>query len=139
MSRRRKARECALQLLFQWEGERANPDALLPAFWQGRREDAATREFAEQLFRGTLAALEDIDSLIAAHSQHWKLKRMAAVDRNLLRLAAHELQTHPDTPAAVVIDEALEIARRFSTDESVEFINGVLDALRQTLAARVKP
>lgn len=138
MPRRRKARECALQLLFQWEGDRPDPASLLPDFWRGRKEDASTREFAEQLFRGTVAAVEEIDALIAAHSQHWKLGRMAAVDRNLLRLAVHELQARPDTPAAVVIDEALEIARRFSSDESVEFINGVLDAVRKTLAVRVK-
>ncbi len=136
MSTRRKARECALQLLYQWEGERGDPAALLPGFWRGKKADAATREFAQQLFHGTVARLEEIDTLIECHSEHWKLERMAAVDRALLRLAAHELQAHPETPRAVVIDEALEIARRFSSADSVEFINGVLDAVRKTLESQ---
>lgn len=138
MGIRRKAREGALQLLYQWEGERGDPGALLEDFWRGRKVDAAARKFAEQLFRGTVAAVDELDALITAHSQHWKLERMAAVDRNLLRLGAYELQAHPETPPAVVIDEALEIARRFSSDESVEFINGILDAIRKTLDARVR-
>lgn len=136
MSARRKAREAALQLLFQWEGERGDPAALLPDFWRERKADAATRKFAEQLFLGAAAAVDEIDPLLTAHSQHWKLERMAAVDRNILRLSVHELQTRPDTPAAVIIDEALEIARRFSTEEAVEFINGILDAIRKALEAR---
>ena len=136
MPRRRKARECALQLLFQWEGDRPNPASLLPAFWQGRKVDPETLRFAEELFFGTVGALDEIDPLLAAHSQHWKLERMAAVDRNVLRLAVRELMTRTDTPAAVVIDEALEIARRFSSEDSVEFINGVLDAIRKALESR---
>ena len=131
VSSRRKARECALQLLYQWEGERAEPVALLPEFWKGRKEDAGTRKFAEQLFLGAAAAADELDALIAAHSEHWKLDRMAAIDRNLLRLAVHEMRTRADVPPAVVINEALEIARRFSSADSVEFINGVLDAIRK--------
>jgi len=134
--RRRKAREYALQLLYQWEGERGDPAALLSGFWRGVKADAATRRFAEELFTGTAAALDELDPLIAAHSEHWRLDRMASIDRCLLRLALHELRAHPETPAAVVIDEALEIAKRFSSSESVEFINGVLDAARKTLASR---
>jgi N utilization substance protein B len=94
------------------------------------------QEFAEKLFIGTLARREEIDSLIQQHSEHWRLERMAAVDRNLLRLAVCELQAYPKTPAAVVIDEALEIARRFSSADSVEFINGVLDSIRKSLGSR---
>ena len=136
---RRKAREYALQLLFQWEGARPDPESLLPDFWRGiKKVDNETLRFAEELFRGAAASLEEIDPLIAAHSQHWRLERMAAVDRNLLRLAVYEMQAHPETPPAVVIDEALEIARRFSTEESVEFINGVLDAVHKTRAARAR-
>jgi N utilization substance protein B len=131
MSSRRKARECALQLLYQWEGERAEPAALLPEFWKGRKEDAGTRRFAEQLFLGAATAADELDALLAAHSEHWKLERMAAIDRNLLRLAVHELRTRTDVSPAVVINEALEIARRFSSADSVEFINGVLDAIRK--------
>jgi N utilization substance protein B len=131
MSSRRRARECALQLLYQWEGDRPAPASLLPEFWRGREEDAGTRRFAEQLFLGAAAALEELDALIAAHSEHWKLERMAAIDRNLLRLAVHEMRTRSDVSPAVVINEALEIARRFSSAHSVEFINGVLDAIRK--------
>lgn len=138
MSRRRQARECALQLLYQWEGERVEPAALLPAFWRDKKVEADTRQFAEALFTGTVAALAEIDALIAAHTQHWRLDRMAAIDRNLLRLAVHELQVRPETAPAVIINEALEIARRFSGEESVEFVNGVLDAVRKALKARVK-
>lgn len=138
MSRRRKARECALQMLFQWEGERAEPAAVQAGFWPQRRVDPNTRQFADELFTGTVAALDEVDRLIAAHSRHWRLPRMAAIDRNILRLAVQELLAHPETPRAVVIDEALEIARRFSSDESVEFINGVLDAVRKTLDARTQ-
>ena len=131
MASRRKARECALQLLYQWEGERAEPATLLPEFWMGRQEEGSTRKFAVQLFLGAAAAADELDVLIAAHSEHWKLDRMAAIDRNLLRLAVHEMRTRTDVSPAVVINEALEIARRFSSADSVEFINGVLDAIRK--------
>lgn len=136
MSRRRKAREYALQLLYQWEGERGAPAALLPEFWRSVKADAATRRFAEELFTGTVAHLDELDPVIAAHSEHWRLDRMAAIDRCLLRLALYELKTHPETPPPVVIDEALEVGKRFSSPESVEFINGVLDAARKSLEAR---
>jgi len=131
MASRRRARECALQLLYQWEGERSAPSSLLPEFWKSREEDAGTRKFAEQLFLGAAAAAEKLDALIAAHSEHWRLERMAAIDRNLLRLAVYEMRTRTDVSPAVVINEALEIARRFSSADSVEFINGVLDAIRK--------
>ncbi|HSC78143.1 MAG TPA: transcription antitermination factor NusB [Candidatus Acidoferrales bacterium] len=131
MASRRKARECALQLLYQWEGDRPEPTSLLAAFWKGRDEPAATRQFAEQLFLGAVAALDEIDPLIAARSEHWKLERMAAIDRSLLRLAVYEMRSRADVSPAVVINEALEIARRFSSADSVEFINGVLDAIRK--------
>ena len=135
MPRRRKARESALQLLYQWEGDRSDPAALLPLFWKGRKADPVTRRFAEELFTGTVAALDEIDPLIEQHSEHWRPDRMAAVDRNLLRLAVFELKAHPETSAAVVIDEALEIAKRFSSADSVEFINGILDAIHKSLQA----
>lgn len=136
---RRKAREYALQLLFQWEGGRPDPESLLPGFWRGLKVDKETLRFAEDLFLGTVRSLPQIDPLIRAHAEHWKLGRMAAVDRNLLRLAVHEMQAHPETPLVVVIDEALEIARRFSSEESVEFINGILDAIRKSLPTRTEP
>lgn len=91
-------------------------------------------EFMELLSRGAVEELETLDALIERHSQNWRVARMSVVDRNILRLAAYEM-IHTPTPAAVVIDEALELARRFSSDESVSFVNGVLDALRRQVAA----
>lgn len=135
MGTRRKAREYALQLLYQWEGERPAPASLLLDFWRGQTVTAPTREFAEQLFQGAAAAVEELDALIAAHAQHWRLDRMAAIDRNLLRLATFEMRAFPKTSPAVVIDEAIEIAKRFSGADSAEFINGILDAIRKTLEA----
>ena len=136
MSSRRKAREFALQLLYQWEGERPEPASLLANFWRGQRVAASTRQFAEKLFAGTVATLEEIDPLIAAHAEHWRLDRMAAIDRNLLRLAVYEMRAFPKTSPAVVINEALEIAKRFSGAESAEFVNGILDAVRKSIDAK---
>jgi len=135
MGTRRKSREYALQLLYQWEGERAAPASLLVEFWRGQKTTAPTREFAEQLFQGAVAGLEEIDALLAAHAQHWRLDRMAAIDRNLLRLAVYEMRAFPKTSPAVVINEALEIAKRFSGAESAEFANGILDAVRKSIEA----
>ena len=96
-------------------------------------EPVAERDaFAEDLVRGAVPKVEEIDALISAHSEHWRLERMAAVDRNILRVAIYELMAMA-TPSAVVIDQALELARRFSTDESISFLNGVLDAVNQKL------
>jgi N utilization substance protein B len=137
MSSRRKARECALQMLFQWNVGKDPAETVERLFWSNTRrtEDEALLAFANELFRGTVAAAEDIDALIVRHVENWRMDRMAAVDRNILRLAIYEMMHHHDTPAAVVINEALEIARRFSSDESVHFINGVLDSVRKTLEA----
>lgn len=136
MGTRRKAREAALQMLFQWEAGKDDPARVKASYWEGLKADDATRDFANQLFEGTVAALAEIDPLLCAHSQHWRLERMAAVDRNLLRLAVYELQAYPQTPRPVIINEALEIARKYSGPDSVEFVNGVLDSIRRTLAMR---
>ena len=142
MGVRRKARESALQLLYQWEGSQpeneVDPGAVLETFWQGKKADAATRKFAEELFRGALDRREEIDTLIELHSAHWKLERIAAIDRNILRLGIYELLAFPDTPPAVVIDEALEVSKRFSAAESFEFINGILDAVRKSRSAETR-
>ncbi|MFQ5694410.1 MAG: transcription antitermination factor NusB [Terriglobia bacterium] len=133
---RRKAREYALQMLYQWEGERGDPAAVPHGFWRDWQVAPAVRAYADQLFAGAVAAHEEIDQLIAAQAEHWRLERMAAVDRNLLRLAVYEMRSDPKTSAAVFINEALEVARRFSSAESVTFINGVLDAVRKSLEAQ---
>lgn len=138
MGARRKARECALQMLFQWDLGKLTPEQVKATYWQDRRVAASVRSFAEELFDGVIEDIREIDELIRRQSEHWRLERMATVDRNVLALAVHELRAYPDTPRAVVINEALEIARKFSSAESVEFINGVLDGVRKTLESKKK-
>jgi N utilization substance protein B len=135
MGSRRKARELALQMLFQWDLGGHSPEHVVSSFLQAQKIDADVERFARALFEGTVAEVEVLDRRVREHAEHWRLERMAAVDRNLLRLALYELLHCPDTPPAVVINEALEIARRYSGKDSVEFINGVLDAIRKALPA----
>lgn len=135
MPSRRKSRELALQMLFQWEVGQHTPDKVVAAFLPAHKADDAVKEFARRLFEGTVAEIGSIDPLVRRHAENWKLERMAAVDRNVLRLAVYEMLHHPETPPPVVINEALELARRFSTPDSVEFANGVLDAVRKSLAS----
>jgi N utilization substance protein B len=132
---RHRARELALQWLYQWEIGALDLDEV---FDPGRQVELHTAEaerdaLAETLVRGTAREIARIDQLIADHASNWRLERLAVVDRLVLRLAIHELLSHPDTPPAVVIDEALELARAFSTEQAVPFVNGVLDAVRRTL------
>ena len=135
MASRRKARELALQMLFQWELGGNPPEHIFSTFLRPRKIDAEVEQFARSLFEGAASDVQNLDRLVREHAEHWRLERMAAVDRNILRLALYELLHHPETPAAVVINEALEIARRFSGTDSVEFVNGVLDAIRKSLPA----
>jgi N utilization substance protein B len=134
MSSRRRSREHALQILYQWDMRKQPVEESIEAFYGSlySEENAAPErdEFLEQLVRGTVEKAEEIDALISSHAEHWRLERMPAVDRNLLRLAIYEMR-NTETPAPVVIDEALELARRFSTEESVQFVNGVLDAIHR--------
>jgi N utilization substance protein B len=134
-SRRHQAREAALQILYFWEVGRTDAAQAIEAYFAAHQPEASdeSRAFAARLVNGTIAGLEPIDRLIEQHSAHWRLERLAALDRLILRMATWELQHEPDVPAPVVIDEALELARTFSTDESVKFVNGVLDAIRQAL------
>jgi N utilization substance protein B len=133
VGKRRKSRELAMQMLFQGDVGRQNPDEVRKTFWQAREEvDDSTRGFAEDLFRVATARESEIDALLEQHSKNWRLTRMPAVDRNLLRMAVAELLGFPGTPAPIVIDEALEIARRYSAPESADFLNGVLDAIAKS-------
>ena len=128
--KRRKGRELAMQMLFQGDVGKQNADEVRKTFWQARDEvEPDTRGFAEDLFRVATARKEEIDGLIEKHSANWKLTRMPAVDRNLLRMAIAELTGFPGTPPPIIINEALEIARRYSAPESINFLNGVLDAI----------
>jgi N utilization substance protein B len=128
--KRRKAREYALQILFQTDftGKKSDGEALRE-FWSARKENADVRKFTEDLVRGTLDKIEEIDAAIEKVTENWLLKRMAAVDRNILRFAAYEILYRKDIPAAVTINEALEIAKKYSSSESASFLNGVLDRL----------
>ena len=135
MGSRRKARECALQMLFAADVADAAPEEVVRTYWaqlgEAETENAA-REFASRLAAGTLAHLEALDERIRSRAEHWRIPRMAIVDRNILRLAVYEFLYEP-TPRTVAINEALEIARRFSTYEATQFINGILDAIKRDL------
>src|SRR5204863_8657777 len=135
MGSRRKARECALQMLFAADVAGTRGDQLARTFWSelsdGELEPGA-QEFATKLTMGALAHLDEVDEKIKSRAEHWRISRMALVDRNLLRLAVYEF-LHEPTPRTVVINEALEIARRFSTWEATQFINGILDAIKRDL------
>ncbi len=134
MGTRRKSRELALQMLFQADMGKQRPDDVRKTFWRERGEvGAEVQGFAEDLFRVASERAPEIDGLIENHAENWRMDRMAAVDRNVLRAAVAELLAFPETPRAVVINEALEIARRFSGPESVQFINGVLDSVGRDL------
>jgi N utilization substance protein B len=121
-------------MLFQADMGKQEPEAVRKSFWGERTNvDEEVRGFAEDLFRVASDRSSEIDGLIEKHTQHWRMDRMAAVDRNILREAVAEFLGYPQTPKAVVINEALEIARKFSTPESVQFINGVLDSVGKDL------
>ena len=128
--KRRKARELAMQMLFQADIGKQKPDQVRQSFWAAREEDDSdVRGFAEDLFRVASARLDEIDALIEQHSANWRIERMPAVDRNVLRMAVAEILGFPGTPAPIIINEALEIARRYSGPDAINFLNGVLDAI----------
>jgi transcription antitermination protein NusB len=135
MGSRRKARECALQMLFAADVAEMPADDVVRSYWAELGEsdlDDTAREFATRLAARTLANLELLDERIRSRAEHWRISRMAVVDRNILRLAVYEFLYEP-TPRTVAINEALEIARRFSTYEATQFINGILDAIKRDL------
>lgn len=135
MGSRRKARECALQMLFAADVAEMPATDVVRSYWTELGEadlDETAREFATRLAAGTLHNLELLDDRIRSRAEHWRISRMAVVDRNILRLAVYEFLYEP-TPRTVAINEALEIARRFSTYEATQFINGILDAIKRDL------
>ena len=135
MGARRKARICALQMLFQYDIAQPPVDELASNYWEAFGDDMGNvaRDFSNNLALGAISRLDEIDDLIKRRAEHWRIKRMAVVDRNILRLAIYEFLYEADTPKTVVINEALEIARRFSTFEATQFINGILDAIKRDL------
>ena len=135
MGSRRKARECALQMLFAADVAEMPADDVVRSYWAELGEsdlDITARDFATRLALQTLSNLELLDERIRSRAEHWRISRMAVVDRNILRLAVYEFLYEP-TPRTVAINEALEIARRFSTYEATQFINGILDAIKRDL------
>ena len=127
---RSRCRELALQFLYQADFYGQRRAAEVTAFWQHFRKGAKAPTYLLELVEGVAAHLEELDALIARHSEHWRLERMAAVDRNLLRLAAYELLYQPQIPPKVVINEAVEMAKTYGTEGSGAFVNGILDQIR---------
>jgi transcription antitermination protein NusB len=140
MGARRKARECALQMLFQFDLARQPIDELIRTYW-GELAEAAddVKDFANDLVIGVINNFNEIDERIRHRTEHWRISRMAVVDRNLLRLAVYEFVYQPSTPKTVAINEALEIARRFSTHEATQFVNGILDVIKRDMELHPPP
>ena len=123
-----------MQMCFQQDLGKQKPDQVEKLFWDAREDvDQETRGFAEDLYRVVHTRLEEVDQVIQQHTQNWKIERMAVVDRNLLRVAVGEMLSYPKTPGPIIINESLEIARRYGAPESVNFLNGVLDAINRDL------
>jgi N utilization substance protein B len=133
VSLRSKAREFAMQMLFQWDMSQQDPAKLETRFWRGAKGADATRAFANRLFEGAAKEVMVLDEIIGKHAENWRFERLAAIDRAILRLAIHELRA-TDTPPKVVLNEAIELAKKFSSEDSGSFVNGILDAFRKSLA-----
>jgi transcription antitermination protein NusB len=141
MGARHSGREAALQMLFQMEASGAGPDPAIELFWRSFVDDTDPegRPYADEVVRGVAIVREELDRRIAEASKHWRLERMARVDRNVLRLGAWELGHRPDVPYAVILDEAVELAKAFGTDDSSAFVNGVLNRIAETLGRKDAP
>jgi transcription antitermination factor NusB len=133
MGLRTAARECALQMLYEFDVGKLTKSEILETFWEMNERPEKVREFARALFEGCLARIKELDLTIQQHTRNWRLARMAAVDRNILRLAVFEMTSGSGTPCTVVINEALEIAKKFSSHESALFVNGILDSIKNEL------
>ncbi|MGZ4809342.1 MAG: transcription antitermination factor NusB [Thermoanaerobaculia bacterium] len=129
MGARRKARELALQMLFQHDLSGNAPDTIVTTFEDLQKSKPNTREFAVKIFRGTVDNITSIDDMIQQQADNWRLSRMAVVDRNIIRMSVYEFLHETDTPKLVIIDEAIEIAKKFGTQKSSQFINGILDGI----------
>jgi N utilization substance protein B len=133
VSLRSKAREFAMQMLFQWDMSQQDPAKLETKFWRAAKASDPTQAFANRLFEGTAREVVLLDEIIVKHAENWRFERLAAIDRAILRLAIHELRA-TDTPPKVVLNEAIELAKKFSSEDSGSFVNGILDAFRKSLA-----
>jgi len=133
---RSRCREWALQLLYQTE-YRGHRQGEVPRFWRHFGKGGQIPPYLVKLVEGVEVHQQELDTLIRQHSEHWRLERMAAVDRNLLRLALYELLHQPEVPAKVVINEAVELAKRYGSEESGSFVNGILDRVRESVGREV--
>ncbi|HEV3374423.1 MAG TPA: transcription antitermination factor NusB [Candidatus Acidoferrum sp.] len=132
MSLRRKSREFALQMLFQWDMSPQEPAKLEAKFWRAAKAADSTRAFANQLYEGAAKEVAALDELIVKHAENWRFERLAAIDRAVLRLAIHELRV-ADAPYRVVLNEAVDLAKKYSSEESGAFVNGILDAVHKSM------
>ena len=138
MGRRRKAREETLRILYRLEFDNRQPEETLSQYWENKKTNQATREYSTWLVNGIISHHKKIDTIIQNASEHWRLSRMAIIDRNILRMAVFELLYEENIEPAVVINEAIEIAKAYSGDEAATFVNGVLDAIRKKLGNQKK-
>ena len=138
MRKRTKARECALQILYQIDITKDSPDNLLSAFWEDKKTESEVRDFATALVKGTVENMQKIDDIITKYASNWKLKRMAVVDRNVLRLSTYELLYREDIPPKVAINEAVDLAKKYGDVDSGKFVNGVLDRINKEEATHGK-
>jgi len=129
MATRRRAREVVLQMLFQLEGSGASPHQVVESYRSCFGEGPLPDGFAEKLFMAVAGSIGEIDGVITTASDNWRLERMSRVDRNILRMGVHELESSEDTPPLVAINEAVELAKRFGTEDSPSFVNGILDRI----------
>jgi len=134
MGARTSAREAALQMLYAVEAGEETVEHVIRQFWRQTPGDAEGRAYADELVRGISDALEAVDELIRSASENWRIERMTRVDRNILRVAAYELSRSSEVPRAVAIDEAVELAKRFGTEDSSKFVNGVLERIATVLS-----
>jgi len=133
LGKRKKSRELALQVLYQIEMSEGDAEENFNLFWQNFAPSDELKEFSQKIVNGVCQNKEEIDTLIEKHSEHWRLKRMTFVDRNILRSAIFELMFCPDVPTKVVLNEAIELGKRFSSEKSGSFINGILDRVSQKI------
>ena len=131
-SLRSKGREFAMQMLFQWDMSQQDPTKLEKKFWGGAKAAETTRAFANRLFEGAAREVSALDEMIIKHAENWRFERLAAIDRAILRLAIYELRA-TDTPPKVILNEAVDLAKKFSSEDSGAFVNGILDAFRKSL------
>jgi N utilization substance protein B len=133
MGHRRKGRESALQILFQLEFSPNNYEEIIEEYWKEKKVNEKTKNYANWLVQGVISLKEKIDNIIKESSKNWRLSRMAIVDRNIIRIAVFELLSEHDVPHAVIINEAIEIAKKYGSEESGQFVNGILDTIRKKI------